>query len=86
MDLLTSTLKVQEANRITEVELRQKSYIKSSLNEPVVATWLELGSRGTGQVRYNGKEYTTIPKGFTSLKRGDSVTLSFSSGYYFSDY
>lgn len=83
--MLDEVLAMSLDNRLNEMERRQKgTSVKGDFDGSVAGSWVKLDSNGAGIVSYNGKEYTTIRLGFTSIPAGTAVELTFGNGYYYS--
>ena len=87
MSLLDSLLQISEADRLVDLERREKGeIIQGDFDGNVTGYWVKLANSGAGIVSYNKKEYVTKPIGFTSLPAGTEVELSHANGIYYSKF
>lgn len=87
MALLQSLLQRSNAERVLDLERRQKgNIIEGDFDGSVTGYWIRLAADGSGVVGYNRKEYVTKPIGFTSLPQGTEVELSHANGIYYSKF
>ena len=87
MALIDELKEISTAERITDVERRDRGFIvQGDFEGSVTGYWVKLDESGAGIVTYNNKEYITETIGFVSLPRGTAVELSFADGTYFSKY
>lgn len=87
MSLLDSLLQLSTAERLLQVERREKGVtIQGDFEGNVTGYWVRLDNSGAGIVSYNKKEYVTKPIGFTSLPAGTEVELSHANGVYYSKF
>ena len=85
--LAQSALTAARTVRLTELERRDRSPDETGdFTGQVVGTWVKVGEYGDGIVDYQGKRYTTVRLGKTSLFPGDKVQLSYAKGTYFSNW
>ena len=87
MNLINMLTEISDAERVVDVERREKGYIiEGDFEGSVTGYWVRLDESGAGIVTYNNKEYTTETVGFVSVPAGTVVELSFADGVYFSKY
>ena len=87
MDLINSLKEISTAERIADVERRDKGYlIEGDFDGSVTGYWVRLDESGAGIVTFNNKEYVTETIGFVSVPKGTAIELSFADGTYFSKY
>ena len=87
MDLLNNLLQRSTADRLVQLERREKDgVIPGDFAGNVTGYWVRLDTIGAGVVSYNKKNYVTKPIGFTSLPAGTEVELSYASGVYYSKF
>lgn len=87
MALVDDLMAISDAERIIDVERREKGFfVEGDFEGSVTGTWVRLDESGAGIVKFNNKEYVTETIGFVSVPKGTSVELSFADGTYFSKY
>lgn len=93
MSLMAAVLGISSTNRVTLLNDNLAAgaawQTMTGGNLPggtVTATWERLGTRGEGVVNYASKEYSTVPKGFTSIPKGTEVQMSYSQGTYYTNW
>jgi len=87
MDLINSLKEISTAERIADVERRDKGYlIEGDFDGSVTGYWVRLDESGAGIVTFNNKEYVTETIGFVSVPKGTAIELSFADGTYYSKY
>ena len=87
MTLIDELKEISMAERIADVERRDKGYlIEGDFEGSVTGYWVKLAESGAGIVTFNNKEYVTETIGFVSVPKGTAVELSFADGTYFSKY
>jgi len=87
MALIDELKEISMAERIADVERRDKGYlIEGDFEGSVTGYWVKLDESGAGIVTFNNKQYVTETIGFVSVPRGTAVELSFADGTYFSKY
>lgn len=87
MELMQELLELSIAERLVDVERREKGYIvEGDFEGSVTGTWVRLDETGGGVVKFNNKEYLTQTIGFVSVPKGTAVELSYADGTYFSKY
>ena len=87
MALIDELKEVSFAERIADVERRDKGYIvEGDFEGSVTGHWVALDESGAGIVNYNNKDYVTETIGFVSVPKGTAVELSFADGTYYSKY
>ena len=87
MALIDELKEISMAERIADVERRDKGYlIEGDFEGSVTGYWVKLDESGAGIVTFNNKEYVTETIGFVSVPKGTAVELSFADGTYFSKY
>lgn len=80
----SALLALSNAERLAELERRDRPAQAGDFVGSVNATWVRLDESGAGVVSYNDKEYYTKRIGFTSIPAGTDVELSFANGIYYS--
>jgi len=87
MALIDELKEISMAERIADVERRDKGYlIEGDFEGSVTGYWVKLDESGAGIVTFNNKQYVTETIGFVSVPKGTAVELSFADGTYFSKY
>jgi hypothetical protein len=87
MALIDDLKEISTAERIADVERRDKGYlVEGDFEGSVTGYWVRLDESGAGIVNFNNKEYITDTIGFVSVPKGTAVELSFADGTYFSKY
>jgi TATA-binding protein-associated factor Taf7 len=87
MALIDTLKEINDAERIADVERREKGYVvEGDFEGSVTGYWVKLNESGAGVVTFNNKQYITETIGFVSLPKGTAVELSFADGTYFSKY
>ena len=87
MALIDELKEISFAERIADVERRDKGYIvEGDFEGSVTGYWVKLDESGAGIVTFNNKQYVTETIGFVSIPKGTAVELSFADGTYFSKY
>jgi hypothetical protein len=87
MALIDDLKEISMAERIADVERRDKGYlVEGDFEGSVTGYWVKLDESGAGIVTFNNKQYVTETIGFVSVPRGTAVELSFADGTYFSKY
>lgn len=85
--LLEKLATIARAQRVVaqDAELTGTVY-SADFEGTVTGTWEGLADSGAGLVVYNGKTYTTVRMGITSLFPGARVQLSYVKGTYYSNW
>ena len=87
MDLINQLRDISDAERIADVERRERgNIVEGDFEGSVTGHWVRLAESGAGIVKFNNKEYVTETIGFVSVPQGTAVELSFADGTYFSKY
>ena len=87
MALIDDLKEISMAERIADVERRDKGYlVEGDFEGSVTGYWVKLDESGAGIVTFNNKQYVTETIGFVSVPKGTAVELSFADGTYFSKY
>ena len=87
MALINELKDISNAERVADVERRDKGYlVEGDFEGSVTGHWVRLDESGAGVVTFNNKQYATETIGFVSLPKGTAVELSFADGTYFSKY
>ena len=87
MDLINNLKEISTAERIADVERRDRGYlIEGDFDGSVTGYWVRLDESGAGIVTFNNKEYVTETIGFVSVPKGTAIELSFADGTYYSKY
>lgn len=87
MSLLETLTEIATAQRIAEISRREDGeVVKGDFKGSVTGAWKELDELGVGIVTYNKKDYYTKPLGFTAIKPGANVQLTFADGVYYSSW